>query len=704
MMKWLLSFLIVLLLFMGIVVAALLTPAGFKIGMYVAQKSLPGELHYKKISGLIIGPINASDITYRYQGTVISIKRLHIQWRLSQLLAGKIAISQLNADYVNILLPQKKGKRTNFTLPSIKLHFAFSIDHGIINHINIGNHPNQYSFQLRSLTFNANLGDQHNQSTLLNANVQANFVKPYPVSTLLSIDGTTEHYQFKLIAQGKQFHWRMNGTGGKNWVQVTTHQAQTLQGYLNGDVKLTFSPQWRWKATIDAHHLNLKEINPNWPKQLNLQLTSQGYWQEKQPMFTLNSRIQTPGVLIQAQGKHDQRWNLAWTINANQLSNLFAKWHGSLRGHGKIIGSTRTPTISGQLSGQKVLLHGYSIADFDAQWDVDSSYQQPSDIELTAKDINANHIHLTQLQLDAKGRPNSQQISGLITLGNTSSGLTQINLLLNGQLINHQWHGQLKRFDIQSRLLGQWRLRNTAQLTITPHQITTTPICWNATRGNACLRGRWSATDTWQASLTGKGINITPLFALSKKNLSIHSPAVIALNVNGNGKNISQATGSIKFGKGIIRHTIDKETIRIKFNSGTINTTLNKTGLNAALHLNLSAVNTINASINLPNFSPLKQWNPKQPLRGNITIDTNNLKLISALVPDISKPTGRLKVTLNGSGTLAHPTIGGHIELQNGSAQITPLQVTLTHISIDLHTVGSTVSYTHLCPLKNKFF
>ena len=123
-MKWLLSILIALLLFMGIVVAALLTPVGLKIGMFVAQKSLPGELHYKKISGLIIGPINASDITYRYQGTVISIKRLHIHWRLSQLLAGKIAISRLNADHVNILLSQKEAKIKNFTLPSIKLPFV----------------------------------------------------------------------------------------------------------------------------------------------------------------------------------------------------------------------------------------------------------------------------------------------------------------------------------------------------------------------------------------------------------------------------------------------------------------------------------------------------------------------------------------------------------------------------------------------------
>ena len=704
MMKWLLGLLIIFLLFIGLVVAALLTPTGLKIGMHLVEKSLPGTLKYKTISGLIIGPITATEVTYRYQHTTISIKKLYIQWRPSELLAKKLSISQLKAEHINIIIPEKKRSATAFTLPSIKLPMALSIDNATLNDINIGHHPDHYTTQLRSLIFSANIGASHNEESPLNANVAANLTQPYSITAFLRLSGTLDNYRFTLITQSKQIHWTMNGMGGSNWIQATTHQAHTLGGQLNGNVKIISSPEWQWKVNIDAHRLNLKDINPAWPKQFSIKLISQGTWHDKNPVFTLNSRVQTPGTLIQIKGKHDQHWDLAWNIDTTQLATLLTKANGTLHGHGKIMGPTHTPTISGQLKGQKISVQDYSIGEVNGQWNVDSSYQHTSHIKLTAKNIKADHLHIAQLQLNANGQPDSHRISALMTLDSANSGSTQINLLLNGQLIDHLWRGQLKRFDIQSELLGRWRLRNTAQISATSQKITTTPLCWHAKQGHACLKGQWSATAPWQATLTGKGINLTPLLTPFKKELALHTPATIAINVNGNGKKLTQAKASVQFGKGNIHHATDKDILRIKFTSGAVQATLGPQGLTANLRLNLSSVNTINANVNLPHFTLFKKWTAKQPLDGTLKINTNNLKLIRTLSPDISNPTGRLVANLNMAGTLAHPTLSGHIELQNGSAQITPLRVTLSHITIDLRAMGSTITYNiQATSQKNRF-
>lgn len=686
MMRWMMGILITICVLIIISVVLLFTPVGLKITLNVAEKFVPGDLTYKTISGPAIGPINITHLTYRYKKTYIYIKKLHFQWRPEKLFQGKLDIKKMHASGVRIVLPSKDAQ--SFAIPTFTLPIELHVNKATIRNIKVGRSAQHYPLQIALLTLHGKV-----TANELRADIKAHLKQPYAANLHLVVSGTLNNYRLKLMAKSRDIDWTIHGTGGRQWVHLTMHQAHTLGGSLNGDVSFHWAPSYRWKINLNAYRLNLRTFYKEWPQRLSVKLLSQGKLESRYAIFSLKTDLQTPGVLIQLSGNHDRQWNIKWKISAAQLSTLLASYSGALHGMGTIKGNTLKPVWSGKLTGKDVSLFGYRVGELSSRWQVDLSYHQTSRLEFNAQNFATRRMRLSKFSIDATGKPHAHQINALFTLSESTIGTTRINLVLNGQLMKKSWQGYLRRLTIQSRMLGRWRLNNPAQMRISTTQITSTPICIRSTRGRACLQGEWHRQQAWQMQLTASGINITPVLTLFKLNLHVQTPVTINAKATGQGAAFKQAMLTMKFGRGSFYVPAGVANARLRFSGGTLIATLDAAGLNANLQLNLSSRDTINARIMLPGYALTKTFSPTQPLQGIVNINATNLKILGEIIPNIIKPKGKLQASLNISGTLAKPSVSGQIKLQQGSVQIPELHLTLTNINIDLSASGATIIY-----------
>ncbi len=696
MIRWIIGILITVSALIIISVALLFSPVGLKITLSIAQKFVPGELQYKTISGPPIGPITVTDLSYHYKDTSIYIKKLHFQWRPNRLLQGRLDIKKLSATGVNITLPSK-GNSTQFTAPNFTLPIELHIAKAIIHDIKIGQSKDQYPVHIDMLKLKAEI-----TAKKLHINVNGHLEKPYPLKVRLVADGTMNHYHLKLIAQSHDINWTITGEGGQQWIHLQTHEARTLGGSLNGDVVFHWSPSSQWKINLNVQHLNVRKFYKNWPTDLTFKLISEGQLQSGQLTFSLDSHLQTPGASIQVSGTHDRQWNIHWKISATQLSTIVANYSGSLHGEGTIKGNTKRPIWNGNLTGTNVTLFNYHIDKLNAEWFVDLSYQRSSHIMFKSTHLETQHILLSTFNVSAIGRPHAHKITAQITLSEPNAGITHVNLTLNGEFLKNIWRGQLTQFNIQSKVLGQWHLSNPAQLQISSAHMTTTPICIHSSRGRACLQGGWSKNKAWQTTFTATGVNITPLLSLLKLDFHVRTPVNIDAKAIGQGQKFNHATLTMKFGRGSLHSPAQTNHAELHFINGTLTAVLDSTGLNANLQLHLSARDTIHARILLPGYAITQSLNSSQPVQGVITINTSDLRLLQQFMPDIIQAKGQLLANLNIGGTISHPKLNGQIKLQQGSAQIPQLRLTLTKVTINLTAVASTIKYSVEAYSQNK--
>ena len=91
--KVLLRWLIVLMAIIAIAITILLTPAGLRIGLHVANIVLPGKIRYEHASGVITGPIEIRNFKYIDDTATLSIHKLKFSWNPWLLFHRKIDIT-----------------------------------------------------------------------------------------------------------------------------------------------------------------------------------------------------------------------------------------------------------------------------------------------------------------------------------------------------------------------------------------------------------------------------------------------------------------------------------------------------------------------------------------------------------------------------------------------------------------------------------
>ncbi len=342
--RWLMVF--AMLIFLGI--ALLLTPMGLKATLYAISKIVPGEIHYRQVSGTLLSPIAIQQLSYRHEDRQIIINRVYWRWYPWLLLKGKLVISNAIIDQVQITAPLHydhphpspfalKQRFIAFNKELSNWHFPFSLEikQATINKIWWGGKPYHYPTRFGKTSLSLLYAPN-----ALQIKIAAALAKPYATQIQLLVKGTPRYYHIQSTVFNPHMHWIITGQGTRQYIHLDTRQAIIFGGQVSAHILWQWAAvPFKWEISATARHLDMSQFGPNFPRPLNLQLNTIGFFGEEHPFFSWKAIINSPQTQIITHGKREDQWDAYWNITIKQLAELIPFSSGSIITSGYLRGT-----------------------------------------------------------------------------------------------------------------------------------------------------------------------------------------------------------------------------------------------------------------------------------------------------------------------------------------------------------------------------
>lgn len=117
--KQIILFAIIAFLLSGSALFLLKTNQGLRFCLMVAAKITHGKLTAEKIDGNLIGPIDIEKGYFANKEASVFVGKLHLEWKIQDLLSGKINILSIYADNLKISTSTSAVKKRNLTIKEI---------------------------------------------------------------------------------------------------------------------------------------------------------------------------------------------------------------------------------------------------------------------------------------------------------------------------------------------------------------------------------------------------------------------------------------------------------------------------------------------------------------------------------------------------------------------------------------------------------
>lgn len=676
----------------------LLTPLGLKIGVAILGQVAPGELHYQQITGTLLGPLTIKKLSYRYQDQQISIDHLYLQWHLSELLADRIFIDNLNIDGLHINTPRAPAATAEFSLATVKqtlhdirpqltgLHLPFKLQ---INNANISDitwqqQPGEPTVQASGIR----IWHLQLEPNILTVKMQGQFIKPYELQTQLTLTGAPQQYHFELQAFNPQAHWIINGQVNSEAITLDTQKALIFNGQLDVHLVWKWNEPMSWELNLSGQHLDFSLLQPDWPHPLDINLNTTGSLGATQPQFNWKLRVKTQHSLLETQGTHATQWDLQWNIQINQLAELLPFSSGSINSTGELHGAFPRPQTKGHLQAKLLRWQDYRLDKVDADWDLDVAETRSSFFKIASEQLFAPWMQIQALQINGNGKWEKHQLNATLQGYNVN-----LSTQVQGGLSGNQWQGSLQKLTITAPYVGVWNLTQPTGLFISPQRAAVTALCLHSvSQSQLCLRTQWKGdTNAWDIAATGR-LDFQQVATLIPEEFTLNLPMDLHLTANGVGKEIQQAQLTASSPGGAIRYT-GEQILQTQIKSTQFLAKLDATGAHIDARIELADNNIISASLQLPRATSTQIFSPAQILQGKINLDFSNLSPIQTLIPDIVSPRGKFHAHFTVSGTVGSPFINGETSVEGGQIKIPGLNIQLNQINLVFNAKGSELNY-----------
>lgn len=693
-----------------------LTESGLQWVYQRGEPYQPAGLMIKTLEGRLIGPITIKGVDFKQNGMLIKTDQITFDWRPSSLLTANIDISSLHTQSLKVFLPRAGKNNQPITLPEINLPWRMTLKNVVINGISIN--QNEKKIDLQQIKINANtllskinIDELNIKTNTLNLNIKGEI---YP----------TRKYRHELEADWEavlpsQTVIKGNGkiAGDIEKTRLKQYLSSPLQLTLDAEVK-DLLDQINWQGKIDVTAFDTTKFNADWPAfkgKINLDgmgsiatTTFSGTLHGNYPSFPhsfdaglkLQIGWQNNGVDIalldfrtkdthfNAKGRIDETLKLNWSIDANNLAELYPQAKGKLRGEGIVTGTRDAPTMNASFNGNSLSILNYEISNVVGKAGIDLFHWQHPNIKLSAKTLKLGNYNLHSLEVNANTRHlQARAVSEVATMFIELKGDAHINA----------WRGRIKRADIQSPQFSNWQLKAPAKIDVSKKGVVVDTLCWhNKEDANFCM-SLLQESAAWKTHLEA-----------NKLPLKLFSPWLPQdLKFEG----VANATAEFKFRipnqlSGQARFELPPNTVKFplldgesdhwEYLGGKGEVTVNDTGVEITSEIDMTNGDRFHGRVVLHGAKPFAFDRNTQPLQANAQLDIHDLGLIEAIVPEVDNLQGEVTLNLGATGTLSHPKIMGQAHLLKGSLRIPRLGLTVDRFSLKGQSEGLDTLNFHL--------
>jgi len=548
-----------------------------------------------------------------------------------------------------------------------------------------------------------------------------------------AVSGTTDRYNARVDADvagapGGQIpsgHWVVAGEGTPNEFRMASLAGDVLEGHLTGRGMVGWSPRVRWDLDLQGQGLNPAAVKADFPGKLDLALKTRGEMRPEGPVGTVdlprlagtlrqqpisaNAAVRLTGTNydishldahwgdahVDAKGRVGDRFDLAWDLTLPNLGLVVPQANGAIGAQGHLAGPLRTPHVTANAHFDGLRSGTQSVGQGTLQADVDLAPAGITQLDLTARQIQAGGQSIGGATVQLRGTLNRHTLAASLTdLGIYPKA--RLDLTLAGAATGEvgpqlAWQGQIQRLDLRGSPAGDWSLEQAATLAASAGTARLDGFCWRSpgTTGTAgtstakgappapatgparlCAGGSWAKAGAWSGQATLASLPLSLLKPLLPPDLTIAGNVEGTARASGSPRGMGEVVADLSPGPGDLRFPgEDGRTTVVHFERGTIHARLEPTGGDANAKLTLTHIGDLGLTARLPGLQQ-RVAVKDLPLSGRVDANFRDLSFLEGFVPDLRGVTGSLVAGFQLGGTVGTPRLNGQAKLANGRARV----------------------------------
>jgi translocation and assembly module TamB len=509
------------------------------------------------------------------------------------------------------------------------------------------------------------------------------------------------------------------GVVDRERLQLDLFDGYTLRGRVQGSGSLQWTGTQPWHFDVDAKSLALGELRPGVDGRVDARgtiagtgLSADAPWTVRLTALsgTVSGRPLTGrGELAHRAGTYELRrvrvaagtsfvdvggrvgtgaLDLDWNMNLHSLAIVASGMEGDLVSRGRARGTPQRPQVTANAHLRKFRYGGLTVAEADAEIDVDASDRRPSRLSLEARSLSTGALDFDFLRAGLQGLVREHEFAvAFASPGNPQRHIAEFRGGLSAagglDLGRRTWAGTLAQADVVF-LDGDARLIQPVMLTLGPDLQRASPLCLRtAEDARLCVEGEHQVRPrSWRVIYSAQD---WPLKRLLRTLLGWREFDG-RLQASGWAE---QAPGkSWVGGSTVLVHEPAFDVPRNKFRTERIHLGSSRLDLFAepdALRTTLDLQIDENSQVHGEAVAQRRADLLASPLQGRIEGHSGAIRLLPLLVPEIDRANGRLAGEVTLSGTLGEPGLNGSFQLRDGRLEFYRTNLILT----DVHADGS---------------
>ncbi len=523
-----------------------------------------------------------------------------------------------------------------------------------------------------------------------------------------TLSGKLSNYRFSVQTERPWVQippsdWKVSGQGNLEGLKFSDINIKTLQGEISGSGRLDWKEHVNWDAAI-----NLKDINPatewpEWPGKVSASLFTNGSYKDDKLLIhgdisklsgvlrdypialsgkvkwadnqldLKKIRLHSGRSRVALNGRYGDRFDMQWSIDSQNLAELYPEVLGRVKAQGTINGSQKQIVVTSNFKAEHLAWQDIKIGAVKGNTTVDLSQWYQANLKLDAQDIEVAGVSLQSAVIAT----NKQGISTKI-----KSNWATADIMLNGSFQQDQWQGKVTRANFNTAQFSNWQLQAPTHLTLGSDHIEVEKLCWlNDKKASACAK----LTQTGQQYQTEVDIQRLAL-ALLKPWFPADAEAVGMLNANAalSLNSDKDITGQVNLflPEGVIHYLLaDGEKQNWSYREGQLSMLLNDRGINIKSSLLVNENDPLSINARLPEAN-LFSLSSEQAIEGEAQLDIRDIHLLESLIPEVQNAKGEVKIQLKSNGTLHRPGLKGDVNLANGSFDIPRLGLNISGVDL----------------------
>ncbi|MBS0581325.1 MAG: translocation/assembly module TamB domain-containing protein [Proteobacteria bacterium] len=389
-----------------------------------------------------------------------------------------------------------------------------------------------------------------------------------------------------------------------------------------------------------------------------------------------NVRVAVGGTSLALDGQVDERLNLRFALNTQDLGLLVPGSHGQLKAAGTLAGTLAEPAISATAHGREVDYQGIKVAAFDSTINFDpGATDKESHVEIAVHKLSYQKRTLDAATVTLQGLPSAYTVH----LTAAAPGLAA-SLQARGAYAGQLFKGQLTALSLTGNESLHLTLDRPVDLLVSASHVRLEWMCVNGTPGSICADGDWTPA-AWSTTASTNELPLATLTAGRAASVQYLGTGSAHLRLNGGAALPTVGTLRARLEDAVIAHRLASKKIeRTRIGSGTVSVDATPSAVSAELSLGEGQVGTVAARLDIQPSTA--RWQD-MPLSGELHAHSANCDLISLYVPQIDRAAGQISTDLTVSGTVGAPHLSGLLKISDGEIDAYQVNLALRQITLE---------------------